>query len=230
MTDGVPLPERPSDRPRPQQSGAAAARRWGTPLGLRLTFSGLSLALTAISIPVGLSTRSVALAVIAPLMVGAATGMLCMRYWRSGLTLTADEVIIQNVFTHYRVPLTHVVRASAGAYGVSVFTRDGNMLSASAVQKDRLANMTGRVTRADQVANAITEAAEAAGSPTGVWRPSPEWLSGQALGLAGLGAAMVAGYLLVGGSSGSRGESLGALGVILLIGGAAWWLWMRVKR
>ena len=230
MSDEMPLPERPSDRLRPQQSGAAAVRHWGTPLGLRLTFSGLALAFTAISIPIGLSTRSVALAVIAPLVVGAATGVLCTRYWRSGLTLTAEEVIIQNVFIRYRVPLTQVVRASAGGGGVCVFTRDGNMLSSAAAQKDLMADWTGRVTRADQIANAITEAAQAAGSPTGYWSPSPELLSGQALGLAGLGAALVAGYLLMGGSAGARGESLGALGVILLIVGAAWWLWMRVKR
>ncbi len=229
MTDEVPLPERPSDRLQPQQAGTAA-RHWGTPLGLRILWGVLALAATGISVAASLSTGSVALAVIVPLAVAGATGMLCTRYWRSGVTLTDGEVIIQNVFTRYRMPLTHVVRASAGAYGVSVFTRDGNMLSASAVQKDRLADMTGRVTRADQIANAITEAAQAAGSPLGDWTPSPQWLSGQALGLAGTGAIMVVLYLVLGSSAGTRGELLGVGGVMLLIAGAAWWLWMRAKR
>ena len=79
--------------------------------------------------------------------------------FRPSLTLTAGELIVRNPWSTTTIPLADV-KGFGGAYaGLSIERHSGGSVAAWAVQKSNAAKWAGKRTRADEVADAIREAA-----------------------------------------------------------------------
>ncbi|BBH68171.1 hypothetical protein ACTI_48560 [Actinoplanes sp. OR16] len=82
---------------------------------------------------------------------------------RPSVTLTGDELIVRNPWGTTTVPLTDV-KGFGGAYaGLSIERHSGGSVAAWAVQKSNAAKWSGKRTRADEVTDAIRQAAGMAG-------------------------------------------------------------------
>lgn len=80
---------------------------------------------------------------------------------RPYLVLTDEQVVVQNALVAFVVPLTDVLHAEAGGWGVLIAVRGRHApVTAMAVVKANISFMTGRQVRADHVADAITRAAQ----------------------------------------------------------------------
>ncbi len=87
-------------------------------------------------------------------------------YARPCLVLTDEEVVVQNPFVAFVVPLADVQHAEAGGWGVLIAVRGRHApVTAMAVAKANISFMAGRKVRADQVADAISRAAREAALP-----------------------------------------------------------------
>lgn len=85
---------------------------------------------------------------------------LCVRSAFSlRVTLTATEVVIKNMFRSHRLSLAEISSVASGYYGTVFTLRDGTRVTAWAVQKSNLARWTETKTRADQLIDAIGDAA-----------------------------------------------------------------------
>ncbi|GIF53273.1 hypothetical protein Afe04nite_78120 [Asanoa ferruginea] len=78
---------------------------------------------------------------------------------RPAVTLTETDVDVRNPLRTLRVPIAEITDAKTGYGGVRIETRAGRAVTAWAVQKSNLANWRGQHTRADDVAEAIRQAA-----------------------------------------------------------------------
>jgi hypothetical protein len=94
---------------------------------------------------------------VAALVVGAAIAWL-FAFWPA-LILTETEVIARNPWGTRRVPLEDVAGIGGAYAGLSIKRHSGGSVTAWAVQKSNAAKWSGKATRADEVAAAITAAA-----------------------------------------------------------------------
>lgn len=87
-------------------------------------------------------------------------------WFRPYLVLTDEQVVAQNALVAFVVPLVDVLGATAGGWGVVIAVRGRHSpVQAMAVVKANISFATGRQVRADQVADAITRAAQEAARP-----------------------------------------------------------------
>lgn len=157
----------------------------------------LALISTGISIPAAAaSAHRVIIAVTIPVLVATAAVFVGVRSWRVSLALTGESVLVQNLLRTYRIPLADVVRAWAGTYGVWITTRDGRRICASAVAKSNFEAVTGRCSSADDVAQAIAEAAGRAGAAASAALPVPASRRHMAV-QAAIGVALLVAYAVM---------------------------------
>ncbi|WP_149825830.1 hypothetical protein [Streptomyces tailanensis] len=97
--------------------------------------------------------------VFVPVVLSAVAGAFFATSFWTSLTLTDHEVIIRNLGWTRTAPLATVTRAQAGYSGIEIETSESRHMTAMAVQKANLSVWLGRRTRADEVAEAIQEAA-----------------------------------------------------------------------
>jgi hypothetical protein len=76
--------------------------------------------------------------------------------WRPAVILTDTEVVVRNPNSTRRIQLRDVAHVDPGYGGLAIATSTGERVIVWAVQKSNLAKWTGRHTRADDVATAIT--------------------------------------------------------------------------
>jgi hypothetical protein len=140
------------------QGASNPGRTWRISLLGRVFFVVVGIGVLA-SIAADLDTMLRNSGVFVPVVLSAvASAFFATSFWTS-LTLTDHEVIIRNLGWTRTVPLATVTRAQAGYGGIEIETSEGRHMTAMAVQKANLSMWLGRRTRADDVAEAIQEAA-----------------------------------------------------------------------
>lgn len=93
-------------------------------------------------------------------MLAVAPAVSWLIWVRPYLLLTDEQVVVRNALVACAIPLADVVRAEAGGWGVLIEVRGRRApVTAMAVAKSNISFMTGRRTRADHVADAITQSA-----------------------------------------------------------------------
>ncbi|ELS51482.1 hypothetical protein STVIR_7500 [Streptomyces viridochromogenes Tue57] len=140
------------------QGAASSGRTWRiSPLGrVFLVVVGLGV-LAAVAADLDTMLRNGG--VFVPVVLSAVSGAFFAASFRTSLTLTDHEVIIRNLGWTRTVPLATVTRVHAGYGGIEIETSQGRYVTAMAVQKANVSLWLGRRTRADDVAEAIQEAA-----------------------------------------------------------------------
>jgi hypothetical protein len=130
----------------------AGERTWRLPVGWRMlgiTCEALLLLFVPgiIMLTDSSSPGPVSWVVLATLIL--ASVLLAWRLWLESVTLTADALVIRNVFTTRRVPLTDIV-------GVTI---DRNRLRVAQANGAGGAYLTGRRAEVDEIAEIIADAA-----------------------------------------------------------------------
>lgn len=146
--------------------GGAAERTWRQPLEFRIArvvATGVLVALTTAVLAFTLWSNHVPHAVWIAFAVGlAAWGFLARRVLAQSLTLTADTVVIRDIFTTERVPLADVTEVAFHRGKLTVtsqhgtFGPDRNTVGAAILG---LSYWSGRRANADRMADAISDAA-----------------------------------------------------------------------
>jgi hypothetical protein len=144
----------------------APERTWRLPLDVRIARvigTGVIVALPAGYVALTLWTNQVPHAIWIALAAGlAAWGFLAGRVLAQSVTLTADTVVIRNIFTTERVPLADVTEVSFHRSKLTVtsqhgpFAPDRNTVGTAVLG---LSYWSGRRASADRMADAINDAA-----------------------------------------------------------------------
>ena len=232
--------------------GGTGTSRWRWPAGARIWFIFQAwICAAAGAIVAGVVTQAPAVGAIAAVLGGGLAGYASVRCWRVSLTLTPETLIVRNVFRTHHLPLTQILEAwpdidgikirmrdyrLAGADGIEISMSDRRLIRATAVQKPGLADMAGRRTRADDVAQVITDAA-AARSLMRVAAPPPlvSPSGGQLARRAGIGVVLLLGAVVVASLPG-RGAGLvvGLFGtggtLLILVPALVWYAGWRLDR
>jgi hypothetical protein len=148
---------------------------------------------------------------------------------RRAVTIESSRVVVRNMFRSYRVDLARIARVQAGDDGVAIYTDTGQKIVARAISQDLLAKVMGRRTMADDLTQAIANAArQAAGEPV----PQPakavplavRWL----VLVIAVGLASLVGTAFVGGSIWKPVLASVSLICFMLVG--TYWLYRRRER
>jgi hypothetical protein len=232
--------------PAPGDSGTS---RWRWPVGARIWFIFQAwLFAAAAAIAAAAVTRVPGVGAIAAVLGGGLAGYASVRCWRVSITLTPETLTVRNVFRTHHLPLTQVLEAWPGVSGIEITMRDRRLadvdgievsmsdrrlIRATAVQQSVLANIAGRRTRADDIAQFITGAAAArtrvrAGAPPPfVPPPFIPASNGQLAWRLAIGVVLLLGAVMMAGLPG-RGAGLaiglfGMGGILLILGAALAW-------
>jgi hypothetical protein len=95
--------------------------------------------------------------------VGALAGLLVVS--RVKITLTADALVVRNIFSTYRIDLRDIAEVKPGWLGIVIRLHSGRVVYAYAVQKRTELSMLQIRTRADAVTAEILGAAAQAQAP-----------------------------------------------------------------
>jgi len=147
-------------------AGHAPERTWRLPLDVRIARvigTGVIVALPAGYAALTLATNQVPHAIWIALVAGlAAWGFLAGRVLAQSVTLTADMVVIRNIFTTERIPLADVTEVGFHRSKLKVtsqhgpFAPDRNTVGTAILG---LSYWSGRRALADRMADAINDAA-----------------------------------------------------------------------
>jgi hypothetical protein len=149
------------------KSSATVLRRWTFSPLERTGLGGtavLLLALSLVSMPsVSANSPEVdADAVFVPccFLLGG-LGLMCFTV-RAAIALTSDSILVRNLIGWHRIPLRRVTSIEPGHYGTTILYSPGKIWLALAVQKSNLSQWLNRRTRADDIADTLLLAVEAA--------------------------------------------------------------------
>ena len=144
----------------------APERTWRLPLDVRIARvigTGIIVALPAGYVALTLWTNQVQHAIWIALAAGlAAWGFLAGRILAQSVTLTADTVVIRNVFTTERVPLADVTEVAFRRSKLTVTSQRGPFAPESNTVGTAILGLSywsGRRANADRMADAINDAA-----------------------------------------------------------------------
>ena len=132
------------------------AEVWRVTRGGRVGASVLGICWLALAIGVT-GGGGVGAGVLALLWISLA--MLIVGIWRWAfvpyVALTPEGVTVQNRLTKQSVPYSAIAEVKAGFYGLTLIAKDGEGVTAWAVQKSNVARWAHKETRADEVGAAI---------------------------------------------------------------------------
>ena len=148
---------------------------------------------------------------------------------RRAVIIEGSQVVVRNLFRTYRVDLARIVRVRPGDDGVVIYTDSGKRIVARAISQDSFAKAMRRRTVADDLTDAIANAArntagEPALPPAQAVPLSARWL----VLLIAIGLASLVGTAFVGGSIWYL--DLGSVSLICFVLVGTYWLYRRWER
>lgn len=206
--------------------GGAPERTWRPPLDVRIArilCAGIIVSLPAAYLALTLWTNQVRHAIWIALALGlAAWGWLAGRALAQSLTLTADTVVIRNIFTTERVPLADVTEVGFHRGKLVVTSQHGTFAPERTIVGSAILGSSywsGRRASADTMADAINDSAGLPPLP-----PRREIISSNRSRLLLVAAAVIFGIDVYLGPVGGvhlhhHSLALGEAGAVLYVGG-----------